>query len=508
MSKKPILSIILASPRLPTLPTVAIQVLELTRRSQVDMDEVANVIRSDQALAAKVLRTVNSSYYGLSRPCETIKEAIVYLGLNTVKTLVLGFSLVESINGGEGENITFDFVSYWRRAMLSAVAAREIAARARCGDPEAAFLGALMQDLGMVAMYRSLGDKYLQAVDMSEGDHRRLPGIEQRAFEFDHAMVGAVIAAKWNLPPRFVDVIRHHHDARQAPPSSSEISRAVELAGQAAAALTGPHSETALATFNQDVQEWLGLGINDVKTLMTVVTQASEEFASLFHIDIGAMPNVETLLAEAEDRLTDLQAQLTRDASSSPTPSVALDSPDARDALTGVFARHVFNHQLNDLFNQTRSASGSLALIFGDLDQFHRFNEEHGREAGDAAIAALGRHLEEQMSGSATLYRCSGNEFAVLLPGSDRVAAARFAELLRTAIENRPIAIATVDGQVKNVRVTMSLGVAVLEEASRSTLLTPSLLMTAADQAVCAAKSAGRNCTRVFGIPMRSAKVA
>lgn len=307
---KPDLSSILISPRLPSLPAVALQVLELTRKPQVNLEEVARVIRNDQGLAVKVLRTVNSSYYGLSRPCETIKQAIVYLGLSTVKTLTLGFSLVESLGGGDGEAITFNYVEYWRRAMLSAVASREIAGLTRKVDPEAAFLGALMQDLGMVAMHRVLGDKYIQAVDMARGEHAALSAIELKAFDFDHSIVGAEIAAKWKLPPQFVDVIRHHGHSSTAPEGSREITRIVELASRAAESLGSGKADAALARFHQDAASWYGLSSAQVGKTLSVVAEASKELASLFRLEIGTLPDVQQLLDQAEDLIVQHEATL------------------------------------------------------------------------------------------------------------------------------------------------------------------------------------------------------
>ncbi len=201
---------VLNSPRLPTLPAVALQILELTADENVDLKAIAEIIRYDQALAAKVLRTVNSSFYGLTKPCATIRQALIYLGLNTVKSLVLGFSLVETMDGGGDEAVDFDFITYWRRSLYSAVAARDIGAGVKCADPEEAFLTAIMQDFGMVVMHRVFGDEYLQCIDLAPR-HRDLCAIEDAHFELTHPDVGAELARRWNLPDHLVDAIRRHH---------------------------------------------------------------------------------------------------------------------------------------------------------------------------------------------------------------------------------------------------------------------------------------------------------
>ena len=106
------------------------------------LTQLADVIENDQALATKILRTVNSSYYGLRKRCTNIRQAINFLGLNAVKSLALSFSLVETID--DPNDVTFDYVDYWRRGVYSAVAARFIAQTANLTCPDEAFFGALM----------------------------------------------------------------------------------------------------------------------------------------------------------------------------------------------------------------------------------------------------------------------------------------------------------------------------------------------------------------------------
>src|SRR5271154_4534690 len=112
-------------PNLPSLPAIAMQVLELTQKADVDIAEIARLISKDAALSGKILKTVNSSFYGRSQHVSTISHALVILGLQSVKTLVLGFSLVTSLNKNKGKG--FKHVLYWRRSLYAATAARTLA---------------------------------------------------------------------------------------------------------------------------------------------------------------------------------------------------------------------------------------------------------------------------------------------------------------------------------------------------------------------------------------------
>ena len=119
---------IMNSPQMPTLPAVAVQVLELTSRRDVELAEIARVVEHDPAIATRVLKTVNSSFYGLTRRVGSIRQALAYLGMETVKGLVLGFSLARTFKGDD--DVVFDFNDYWRRSILAASAARATSRRA------------------------------------------------------------------------------------------------------------------------------------------------------------------------------------------------------------------------------------------------------------------------------------------------------------------------------------------------------------------------------------------
>src|SRR6204780_2773155 len=102
---------------LPSLPAIAIQVLELAQKADVDIAEIARVISKDPALSSKILRTVNSSFYGRSHNIGTISHSLVILGLQSVKTLVLGFSLVTTLS--KNKTTGFNHLKYWRRSFYS-----------------------------------------------------------------------------------------------------------------------------------------------------------------------------------------------------------------------------------------------------------------------------------------------------------------------------------------------------------------------------------------------------
>src|SRR4030095_2889774 len=111
---------------LPSLPAAAMSVLQLTENDSTGMDELAKIISVDAALSARILRAINSSFYGLNQKVTSINQAVVLLGLHAVKTLVLGFSLVTNLSS---QKRGFDHLAYWRRSMYHETAGRGTAQR-------------------------------------------------------------------------------------------------------------------------------------------------------------------------------------------------------------------------------------------------------------------------------------------------------------------------------------------------------------------------------------------
>jgi two-component system cell cycle response regulator len=203
---------VLRCPRLPSLPTIAIEVIELCRQSDINIRQIATTISNDPALTTKILRTVNSSYYGLSQSVSTISHALVILGLNSVKTLALGFSLVGGMKGSSDRE---ELMGFWQRSLYSAVASRTIAKHIGLAQHEEAFLGGLLQDVGVMAMLETLGDEYQALVQEAAGDHARLRDLEQAQLETDHAEIGGALAEEWRLPPILLTPIRFHETPDQ-----------------------------------------------------------------------------------------------------------------------------------------------------------------------------------------------------------------------------------------------------------------------------------------------------
>ncbi|UCD74237.1 MAG: GGDEF domain-containing protein [Phycisphaerales bacterium] len=485
---------VVACPALPSLPAIAVQVLDLTADPTVRLEEIARVVGNDQALVGKILRTVNSSYYSLSKPCPSISRAMAYLGLNTVKALTLGFSLVDVTRQSKGLNL----IDYWRRCIHSAVAARRISVVTERCDPEEAFLAALMQDIGMLAIHAALPDPYPEVIRRAGGDHGRLLEAEREAFGFDHAQVGAELARRWRFPDQLVEPILHHDHANVEPGEYEAVVETVLLAGRIAAVLHSCNA-SSLGAACDTASRFFGMLYQDVKTLVLASAEDAANVAGLLGVKIGdRAADVRAILAEADDARIRLQLGQQREAEQLRQSNEELTKQVLTDALTRVGNRQRFNQELAEQF-ELASANGScLGVVIADADRFKCFNDTHGHQAGDAVLVEIALRMNRLVGDAGTVCRYGGEEFVAILPGADRMASTRTAERLRQALATTPIDLSEVKCDASHVSVTISLGVAVLEPNAGGFFTRPEMLVRAADQALYAAKSAGRNCVRIF----------
>jgi len=480
---------VLASPDLPSLPAVALKVLELTSKPDVSLKQVAQVIENDQAIAAKVLRTINSSFYGLSKRCGSIQQALALLGLQTVKGLVLGFSLAKSVDGGGESEISFDFISYWRRCMYSAAASKHIAASTRRCDPDEAFVAALMQDIGMVALWRALGDQYLQTLDVAGKQHSKLCAIERKAFEIDHAAVSGEMAKRWRFPESMVEALRCHHDSQKAPVEAAGIAQVVEIGGLAAALVAGGiRSEDGVNRFCAAANDWFNIKSTPALGMLQTIADLAQQMSRVFGLNVGEKADIDGIIH---------RAQAIRDDQSLPSINleqvVEDEARGALDSVTGLPERAVFVRDLDLGFSvNAQGGDGTgIGVCLISLDGVRAINNRLGPSAGDRALAAVAPAIVEGLGRFGRAYRFVGTAFVGLLPKTDGEQLARVAESIRKKIAETVFRIETGSGP-ESVQFSVSCGIA-LSDGQNSGIANREHLVRAALSALAAAQKQGEN---------------
>ncbi|MCK5071330.1 MAG: HDOD domain-containing protein, partial [Desulfocapsa sp.] len=158
MNKEETLAAVLSSDELPTLPTVASEIITLTAREDTTLTDIASLVSKDTALSVKILKVSNSAFYSFAQQISSINQAVSILGINAVRSLVLSFSFL-TINGGK-KPTHFDFNQFWKTSLASAVASKLILERVEDADTEEIFVCGLLQNLGQLIVAVTYPDEY------------------------------------------------------------------------------------------------------------------------------------------------------------------------------------------------------------------------------------------------------------------------------------------------------------------------------------------------------------
>ncbi len=478
-------------PTLPSLPAIAMQVLELAQKPDTDIPEIARLISKDAALSGKILRTVNSSFYGRSQHVGTISQALVILGLQSVKTLVLGFSLVPGLTTHASKG--FKHLHYWKRSIYAATAARTIAAKTNLVQQEEAFLVALLMDLGMLVFDAVAGGQYGQ-IFAGVKNHNDLAAAETAQLGMTHAEVGGVLAEQWNLPPLLAVPIAHHHTpAAVEDPGLRKVAELVELAGNCADIYVDDDAGPSIARVRQMCKALYQVEEAEADQWLDEIGRRTREVATLFEINLGTAANFEMILKKANEALVEITLQSQQQATSLQEQNLKLKHQATTDALTGLANRAAFDATLAEQFAVAQEQDKPMAVLMIDVDKFKTVNDTYGHQTGDAVLRQLGKLLRAAARAQDVAARFGGEELVLVLPGTSRGTAAAIAETIRRAVAARPVA-----HEKQQVAVTISVGVASYEPGSP--FKEPGHLLKAADLAVYAAKKGGRNCVKIFSL--------
>jgi len=482
---------ILSCASLPSVPAVAMQVLEMAQKAEVDLPKIAQLISTDPALAGKILKTVNSSSYGRSQPVSMVSHAIVIMGLQAVKTLALGFSLVTNLRTNNTKG--FDHVSYWRRSIYAATAASLICEKVRIVQKEEAFLAALLKDIGMLVLDRVLGAEYGE-VWKDVKAHSELPAAETAALGATHAEVGAMIAEFWKLPAMYIAPIAFHHDPDNAGPESKTLAKLVWLSARCAEIYVEENPAEAILCARQGLMELVGCDGVAADALISEIGIATRESANLFEIKLDNSVNFNDILARANDALVGLSLEMQAQTSNLQEQNQQLKVQATTDRLTQLNNRASFDESMSEAFLNSTKNGNPLSLIMLDVDKFKRINDTYGHPAGDSVLRALAQLVRKTGRPGDTCARFGGEEMVIVLPNTSRATATAIAEALRKAAQTL-----AVRHEVHSITFTISLGVATFEKGVPFTQ--PAHLLKAADLAVYKAKHSGRNNVKVFTLP-------
>lgn len=480
---------------------MALQLVDLANDPSATLAQFAELTACDPALATKLLRVSNSSFYGRRRAVSNLSQALNLLGLNATTTLSLSFSLRRAVS--EDHDSGFDMTSYWRRSLLTGLACRTLAVELREAQPEEFFLAGLLQDIGVLVMEGEFTDAYaiLHGRSISHEDLLRR---ESAAFGFNHAEAGAWLLREWQLPEMICESARVSHDIANFPPepiaNTPTLPVCVAVAVRIADAWLEGATPQALEAACEPAQAWLDIDLAQSQRLITTMVRHIPDLEALFDTQLVDRRQIANAEDSAKEILVTRNLQLLQSAVDTDTRTRALERRTAaleeqarRDAMTGLFNRTYLERVLEQTFARAAHDRHPFSVAFVDIDRFKVVNDTHGHAAGDRVIIEVARRLICQIRQADHVARYGGEEFIVLLTDTRTADAKTVMERVLSSIRDTPFLVS--DG--KTVRMTVSVGVAThLERGVR--FASAEALLEAADRALYTAKHAGRGRIMIY----------
>jgi len=268
---------------LPPMPVVASRVMQELMNPDASADSLSKIIETDQALVTRVLKIANSAFYGCARKVSSIQLAIVVLGFNTMKNLVIATSTKSLYHQQSAAE-----QSLWEHSLAVGVASHVLAIVFCPGQLEEAFTAGLLHDLGKLLLYTKEPARYTEILD------RQKQGVmchvsEREAYGFTHADVGAVLANRWNLPESFEMTTGLHHALDSEPfkelkSATKKLVALVALANAVAKQILMPTEEgTKVPVDGMDLaMETLGATENRVEGFLAMIKETLQAEKDLF----------------------------------------------------------------------------------------------------------------------------------------------------------------------------------------------------------------------------------
>ena len=201
---------------MPTLPTVALRVLEVTSNPESSANDLMEIIAPDISLTTKILKIANSPFYGLTREISSLQHAVTVLGFKEIRNMVISTVAFESFKNFKQDD-RFDIKRFWRHSFCCGLAAKIIAVELKCTSSEL-FVAGLIHDIGKLVMYIAFPVEFLKLVDMISPLKLKYTAFEaeKNVFEMAHDEVGMKLLKKWLFPESLITAVGFHHHPLEA----------------------------------------------------------------------------------------------------------------------------------------------------------------------------------------------------------------------------------------------------------------------------------------------------
>ncbi len=454
--------------RLPTLPAVAVQLLNIFSDPDISFREVARLIESDPALAAKILKAANSAQFGCGRGIADIGRALTLLGERTVTALALGFSLSEvSTRKGKQQQL---FQDYWLQAVARAMTCELLGKRYARGKEGELFVGGLLSSIGSLALLHSEPESYAQVRAEADAGPRSLLEIQREAYGTDYIELTTQLLGQWKLPPEIIssilDQAREIGYFEESDPKELTIfDKTIAVAGAIGEFLYLDKKAVSLIRIDELMGLFFNMPEKEIDAFITQVRERMADSADMFQTDASRLPSPSEIMSQAMEQLSEIAATALKDSTAPNSHDVLEENGRLRrrveeltrrstiDPLTQVFNRGYLIERLSEQVAVARLRQQRIGMIFIDVDHFKKVNDTHGHPAADRVLECVARAIESEVRASDVLGRYGGEEFVILLGPTDVLGLERIGERIRLRIAQEKVQY-----EDKRITVTASIG--------------------------------------------------
>lgn len=264
--------------QIPTMPTIAAKVMQIVNDPHSSAEDVAKFISRDVALTSKVLRLANSAFYGIPRTISSVNSAIVILGFNTIRSLVLSASVLKVFPSKPGL-VSFDRKAFWKHSFMVGIASRMLAQmyrRKKMIDMETAFSAGLLHDIGKIILEQYANDDYAPVLKAAKEKNLPLVMVEKSLLGMSHADVSGMLIDKWQMPNELrLPIVNHHSPLEDK--DTQDMACIVHYANHLCHVMgSGCMENETYAPLVQAVEAHLDLGLTQEQLLEDLERQVQE----------------------------------------------------------------------------------------------------------------------------------------------------------------------------------------------------------------------------------------
>jgi putative nucleotidyltransferase with HDIG domain len=209
--------------QLPSLPEVYIRVTELLENESSTGMKIGEAVQSDPALTARILKMINSAYYGLQNPVTSIPQAVTLLGRQQLRQVLVGSVLAGVFK--DFDVTAFPLHDFWQHSIKTAIIGRQLAMQnARVLDHEVFFTAGLLHDIGWLVIAKVNPGSYMQIIELAKSENKDMIQVETEKLGVTHIDVGVALLEKWGIPGLITECVRNHHDIDHIGPYAIESS--------------------------------------------------------------------------------------------------------------------------------------------------------------------------------------------------------------------------------------------------------------------------------------------